>query len=71
MSDESEASNSCPRPKFPKAAPSMRVPVNAGNRAFLRWLRAAEMSAWEAGRLWGSGAVESNKKQSEARNLLP
>jgi hypothetical protein len=33
-----------------RLAPSLRVPVTAGNRAFLRWLRAAEMSAWEAGR---------------------
>ena len=30
-------------------APSLRVPVTAGNRAFLRWLRAAELLAWEAG----------------------
>ena len=30
-------------------SPSLRVPVTAGNREFLRWLRAAEMSAWEAG----------------------
>lgn len=33
-------------------APSLRVPVTAGNRDFLRWLRAAEMSAWEAGEVW-------------------
>jgi hypothetical protein len=33
-------------------APSMRVLVNADNRAYLRWLRAAELSAWEAGRVW-------------------
>jgi hypothetical protein len=30
-------------------APSLRVPVTANNRAFLRWLRAAESKAWEAG----------------------
>jgi hypothetical protein len=30
-------------------APSLRVPATAGNRAFLRWLRAAELTAWEAG----------------------
>ncbi len=30
-------------------APSLRVPVTADNRAFLRWLRAAELTAWEAG----------------------
>jgi len=28
-------------------APSLRVPVTADNREFLRWLRAAELSAWE------------------------
>ena len=36
-------------------APSLRVPVTAGNRDLLRWLRAAEMSAWEAGRIWRGG----------------
>ena len=30
-------------------APSLRVPVTAHNRELLRWLRAAELSAWEAG----------------------
>lgn len=29
-------------------APSLRVPVTPGNRVFLRCLRAAELSAWEA-----------------------
>jgi len=29
-------------------APSLRVPVTANNRAYLRRLRAAELSAWEA-----------------------
>ena len=33
------------------AAPSLRVPVTAANRALLRQLRAAELSAWEAGHL--------------------
>ena len=28
-------------------APSLRVPVTADNRALLRWLRTAELSAWE------------------------
>lgn len=28
-------------------APSLRVPVTATNRSFLRRLRAAELSAWE------------------------
>ena len=32
-----------------RPAPSLRVPVTADNREFLRWLRAAEMSAWESG----------------------
>lgn len=31
-------------------APSLRVPVTVRNREFLRWLRAAEASAWESGR---------------------
>jgi hypothetical protein len=30
-------------------APSLRVPVTARNRELLRRLRAAELSAWEAG----------------------
>jgi hypothetical protein len=34
-------------------APSLRVPVTAANRALLRRLRAAELSAWEAGRAGG------------------
>lgn len=34
-----------PRPAF--VAPSLRLRVNAANRALLRWLRAAEMEAWE------------------------
>jgi hypothetical protein len=32
----------------PIPAPSLRVPVTTSNRAILRRLRAAEMSAWEA-----------------------
>jgi hypothetical protein len=31
-------------------APSLRVPVTQANRTLLRWLRAAELSDWEAGR---------------------
>jgi hypothetical protein len=39
-----------PRPRPPvNPAPSLRVPVTTRNRAFLRWLRAAELAAWEAG----------------------
>lgn len=33
-----------------RLAPSLRVPVTPKNRALLRWLRAAELSAWETGR---------------------
>ncbi|HWD18538.1 MAG TPA: hypothetical protein VHB20_04615 [Verrucomicrobiae bacterium] len=33
-----------------KTAPSLRVPVTAANRALLRWLRAAELAAWETGK---------------------
>jgi hypothetical protein len=28
-------------------APSLRVPVTVGNRELLRWLRAAELAAWQ------------------------
>ena len=38
-------------------APSLRVPVTAGNRAFLRWLRAAELSAWEAGQAYSEKLI--------------
>jgi len=38
-------------------APSLRVPVTAGNRALLRWLRSAELAAWEAGRACGGKLV--------------
>jgi hypothetical protein len=41
-------------------APSLRVPVTAGNRALLRWLRAAELSAWEAGQAY-SGKLFSRR----------
>ncbi len=34
----------------PRPAPSLRVPVTADNREYLRWLRAAELSAWEQGK---------------------
>ena len=36
-------------------APSLRLPVTAANRALLRRLRTAELSAWEAGRICTSG----------------
>lgn len=32
-----------------RPAPSLRVPVTAGNRDYLRWLRAVELTAWETG----------------------
>jgi hypothetical protein len=54
-SSVSPHSRSCANP-----APSLRVPVTAGNRAFLRWLRAAELSAWEAGRAY-SGKLISRR----------
>jgi hypothetical protein len=37
-------------PRHVHTAPSLRVPVTAANRTLLRWLRAAELSDWEAGR---------------------
>ena len=36
----------CPRSNV-NPAPSLRVPVTVGNRELLRWLRAAELSAWQ------------------------
>jgi hypothetical protein len=36
-------------PLYVHPAPSLRVPVTAANRTLLRWLRAAELSDWEAG----------------------
>jgi hypothetical protein len=44
IADAADATS--PRPKI-ITAPSLRVPVTAGNRAFLRVLRAAESYAWE------------------------
>jgi hypothetical protein len=32
-----------------RLAPSLRVPVTPANRELLRWLRAAELAAWEHG----------------------
>jgi len=31
----------------PAVSPSVRLRVNAANRPLLRWLRAAELTAWE------------------------
>lgn len=36
----------CPRTNV-QPAPSLRVPVTVANRELLRWLRAAELSAWQ------------------------
>ena len=36
----------CPRTNV-HPAPSLRVPVTVGNRELLRWLRAAELTAWQ------------------------
>ncbi len=51
---------------FANPAPSLRVPVTAGNRAFLRWLRAAELSAWEAGQACSEKLISRrhNRRQS-------
>ncbi len=46
----------------PAPAPSLRVPVTTGNRAFLRRLRAAEMFAWEA--------ADHNPRQRKAAQSL-
>lgn len=47
-----------PHPRLsPSPAPSLRVPVTANNRTLLRWLRAAELSAWEAGCACGEKLV--------------
>ena len=46
-------------------APSLRVPVTAANRAFLRWLRAAELSAFEAG-----SVCASKRPFAESRSIL-
>ena len=50
MNAESEAVRAVLRSLSVKngTAPSLRVPVTEGNRALLRRLRAAELSAWEA-----------------------
>jgi hypothetical protein len=52
-----------------RTAPSLRVPVTAGNRAFLRWLRAAEMSAWEAGRPWRDEAQRNAEGTAHIRDF--
>ena len=38
-----------PRPqRYVRASPSARVPVTSRNRSLLRWLRAAQSSAWQS-----------------------
>jgi hypothetical protein len=34
-------------PRQPQMSPSLRLRVTAANRSLLRWLRAAELAAWE------------------------
>jgi hypothetical protein len=48
------------------AAPSLRVPVTAGNRAFLRWLRAAELSAWEAGQAYSEKLISRRDNRQKS-----
>lgn len=45
--------------------PSLRVPVTAQNRELLRRLRAAELSAWEAGRLMDESSIVPQSGTSE------
>lgn len=35
-----------------RVSTSLRLPVTAHNRELLRWLRAAELSAWQAGKMF-------------------
>lgn len=35
------------RPRRPQVAPSLRLRASAANRSLLRWMRAAELAAWE------------------------
>ena len=52
-------------------APSMRVPVTTGNRTLLRWLRAAESSAWDAPRQRLAGGCASGSECSPANPVPP
>jgi hypothetical protein len=40
-------SQPCVNQRRPQVAPSLRLRVNATNRSLLRWLRAAELAAWQ------------------------
>jgi len=50
MKDDYASMESNGAESFVDTAPSLRVPVTEANRSFLRWLRAAELSAFEMGR---------------------
>lgn len=52
-----------------RPAPSLRIPVTAANRGFLRWLRAAELSAWEAGLAWERGNSPANLLSAHNRQM--
>ena len=55
-------------------APSLRVPVTADNRDFLRWLRAAELRAWESGQPQPAQRRDSyqcHQNVAPSQNLLP
>ena len=55
-------------------APSLRVPVTADNRDFLRWLRAAELRAWETGQPQPAeerGSFQFNQNIAPSPNPLP
>ena len=45
-------------------SPSLRVPVTPANRAYLCWLRAAELIAWESGRRLNARAIASRQGNS-------
>ena len=55
-------------------APSLRVPVTAGNRDLLRWLRAAELRAWETGQPQPAqrrNSFQFNQNMAPSQNPLP
>ena len=46
------------------AAPATRIPVLPANRALLRFLRSAELEAWESAQPTNPGAGVSNSRAS-------
>ena len=54
---------------YVRPAPSLRLPVTAGNRALLRRLRAAELSAWEAGHAFNPERSPGFVLSSENRHV--